>query len=218
MHKGIIFDMDGVLADTEGYYTGRRDEYLRLMGYRRREETDFTGSNEKALWETMVPHDPELRRELMMGYRAYRKLHPIPFQKLLDPQVEPLFRALKANGLKIGIASSSDPKAIAALVQAAGVEALVDSQISGEQCKAHKPDPEIYLRSLEALGLNAAEALAVEDSPTGILSAKRAGLTVLALKPRHGEPLDQSLADVVIPQLMDVTNSLSTNLCGLLSS
>ena len=206
MYRGIIFDMDGVLADTESYYTNRRDEYLRLMGYQRQENTDFTGSNEKALWETMVPNDPELRQELLMGYRGYRKLHPIPFRELLDPQAALLFRALKERGLKIGIASSSDPKAIAALVQAAGVEALVDSQISGDQCKAHKPDPEIYLRSLKALGLTAGEALAVEDSPTGILSAKRAGLTVLALRPRHDEPLDQSAADTVISQLMDVVS------------
>lgn len=206
MYRGIIFDMDGVLADTESYYTNRRDEYLRLMGYQRQENTDFTGSNEKALWETMVPNDPELRQELLMGYRAYRKLHPIPFRELLDPQAAALFRTLKERGLKIGIASSSDPKAIAALVQAAGVEALVDSQISGDQCKAHKPDPEIYFRSLKALGLTAGEALAVEDSPTGILSAKRAGLTVLALRPRHDEPLDQSAADTVISQLMDVVS------------
>ncbi|MEY8403477.1 HAD family phosphatase [Oscillospiraceae bacterium 44-34] len=206
MYRGIIFDMDGVLADTESYYTNRRDEYLRLMGYQRQENTDFTGSNEKALWETMVPNDPELRQELLMGYRAYRKLHPIPFRELLDPQAAALFRTLKERGQKIGIASSSDPKAIAALVQAAGVEALVDSQISGDQCKAHKPDPEIYLRSLKALGLTAGEALAVEDSPTGILSAKRAGLTVLALRPRHDEPLDQSAADTVISQLMDVVS------------
>lgn len=208
MHKGIIFDMDGVLADTEGYYTRRRDEYLRLMGYQRQEDTDFTGSNEKALWETMVPHDPELRQELLMGYRAYRKLHPIPFQELLDPQVLPLFRMLKERGLKIGIASSSDPKAIAALIQAAGAEELVDSQISGEQCRAHKPDPEIYLRSLDALGLTVSEALAVEDSPTGILSAKRAGLTVLALRPRHGELMDQSAASGVIDQLNDILSFL----------
>lgn len=143
-----------------------------------------------------------------MGYRAYRKLHPICFGKLLDPQVHPLFQALKERGLKLGIASSSDPKAIAALVQAANVGALVDSQISGEQCKAHKPDPEIYLCSLNALGLAADEALAVEDSPTGILSAKRAGMTVLALRPRHGEKLDQRAADTVIPQLMDVLDFL----------
>ena len=200
--------MDGVLADTESYYTRRRDEYLRLMGYQRQEETDFTGSNEKALWETMVPHDPELRQELLMGYRAYRKLHPIPFQELLDPQVLPLFRMLKERGLKIGIASSSDPKAIAALIQAAGAEELVDSRISGEQCRAHKPDPEIYLRSLDALGLTVSEALAVEDSPTGILSAKRAGLTVLALRPRHGELMDQSAASGVIDQLNDILSFL----------
>ncbi len=200
--------MDGVLADTEGYYTSRREEFLKRMDFQRREDTDFTGSNEKALWETMVPNDPDLRQELLMGYRAYRKLHPVPFRELLDPQVGPLFRALKEHGLKIGIASSSDPKAIAALVQAAGVEALVDSRISGEQCKAHKPDPEIYLRSLEALGLTAGEALAVEDSPTGILSAKRAGLTVLALYPRHGEALDQSAASAIINQLNDVMSYL----------
>ena len=62
----------------------------------------------------------------------------------------------------------------------------------------------------EALGgfaaVPAGEALAVEDSPTGILSAKRAGLTVLALRPRHDEPLDQSAADTVISQLMDVVS------------
>ena len=208
MKKAIIFDMDGVLADTEGYYTARRLEYLGRMGYSWQDDADFTGSNEKALWEIMVPHDPELRQELKLGYRAYRKLHPVPFQKLLDPQVKPLFQALKKQGLKIGIASSSDPKAIAALVQVAEVGELVDSRISGEQCKAHKPDPEIYLRSLEALGLTAGEALAVEDSPTGILSAKRAGLTVLALRPRHGEPLDQSAASSVIDQLNDILSFL----------
>ena len=64
MHKGIIFDMDGVLADTEGYYTARRLEYLGRMGYSWQDDADFTGSNEKALWEIMVPHDPELRQEL----------------------------------------------------------------------------------------------------------------------------------------------------------
>ena len=208
MYKGIVFDMDGVLADTEGYYTARRLEYLGRMGYSWQDDADFTGSNEKALWEIMVPHDPELRQELKLGYRAYRKLHPVPFQKLLDPQVKPLFQALKKQGLKIGIASSSDPKAIAALVQVAEEGELVDSRISGEQCKAHKPDPEIYLRSLEALGLTAGEALAVEDSPTGILSAKRAGLTVLALRPRHGEPLDQSAASSVIDQLNDILSFL----------
>ena len=52
------------------------------------------------------------------------------------------------------------------------------------------------------------KAIAVEDSPTGIASAKAAGLKVLALKPRHGEPLDQSAADCIITRLMDVAEHL----------
>lgn len=56
--------------------------------------------------------------------------------------------------------------------------------------------------------LTADKAIAVEDSPTGIASAKAAGLKVLALKPRHGEPLDQSAADCIITQLMDVKEHL----------
>ena len=52
------------------------------------------------------------------------------------------------------------------------------------------------------------KAIAVEDSPTGIASAKAAGLKVLALKPRHGEPLDQSAADCIITKLMDVKEHL----------
>ena len=59
-----------------------------------------------------------------------------------------------------------------------------------------------------ALGLDAGEAIAVEDSPAGILSARRAGLTVLALRPQGGAPLDQSQADRVINQLSDVLTLL----------
>lgn len=66
----------------------------------------------------------------------------------------------------------------------------------------------IYLKALKALGLTADKAIAVEDSPTGIASAKAAGLKVLALKPRHGEPLDQSAADCIITRLMDVKEHL----------
>ena len=67
------------------------------------------------------------------------------------------------------------------------------------------------LKSGDPLGKQpgtADKAIAVEDSPTGIASAKAAGLKVLALKPRHGEPLDQSAADCIITKLMDVKEHL----------
>lgn len=207
MVKGVIFDMDGVLVDTEWYYEQRRAEFLRRMDFPD-PHISFVGSNERAIWEALVPGDPEFRQQMLMGYRAYRHLHPMPYGELLNPLVPGLFRELKERGLKIGIASSSYLGAVKEVVRLAGAEELVDFCISGEQCAAHKPDPEIYRRSLGALALAPEEALAVEDSPTGITAAKRAGLRVLALKPRPELALDQSDADGVLDRLDQVPDFL----------
>lgn len=207
MVKGVIFDMDGVLVDTEWYYEQRRAEFLRRMDFPN-PHINFVGSNERAIWEALVPDDPEFRQQMLMAYRAYRHLHPMSYGELLNPQVPSLFRGLKERGLKIGIASSSYLEGIEKVVRLAGAEELVDFCISGEQCAAHKPDPEIYRRSLEALGLVPEEALAVEDSPTGITAAKRAGLRVLALRPRPELDLDQSAADAVLDRLDGVLDFL----------
>lgn len=204
MIKGIIFDMDGVLADTEYFYRQRRENYLREKKFERREETDFTGSNEKAIWETLVPEDLKLRNRMMLEYREYRAVHPEPYEQLVDPQVKPLFESLKKQGVRIGIASSSENSAITAMMEAAKVTELVDYRISGTECSAHKPAPDIYLRALKDMGLETNEAFAVEDSKAGIAAALQAGLRVYALKPRHGEPIDQSAATAVIGQLKDV--------------
>ena len=149
-----------------------------------------------------------VRQHPLMAYREYRKVRPTPYGKLTDPQAEPLMNALRSRGLKVAVASSSAAPDIMKMLTEGGLKAMVDFAFSGEDCAAHKPAPDIYLKALKALGLTADKAIAVEDSPTGIASAKAAGLKVLALKPRHGEPLDQSAADCIITQLMDVKEHL----------
>ncbi|MCI9122022.1 MAG: HAD family phosphatase [Oscillibacter sp.] len=207
MVKGIIFDMDGVLVDTEWYYQQRRAEFFQRMDFPS-PVNSFVGSNEQAIWEALVPDDPEFRQQMLMAYRAYRRLHPVPYQELLNPQVPGLFRALKERGLKTAIASSSYLGGVRKVAEVAGITELVDFMISGEQCAAYKPDPEIYLRAMEALDLTPETALAVEDSPTGITAARRAGLRVYALRPRPELTLDQSAATAVIEQLNDVLEYL----------
>lgn len=208
MIEGIIFDMDGVLVDTEYFYQKRREAFLKEKNFPLSKQMDFVGSNEKAIWEALVPNDPALRQDMLMEYRSYRAAHPEPYKELVDPQVKPLFLRLKERGLRLGIASSSEPEAIDSMIRAAGIRPLVDYRISGTQCRAHKPEPEIYLRAMEALGLDPNRALAVEDSCTGIAAARRAGLPVLALKPRHGEAIDQSQATAVIDELNQILTYL----------
>ena len=210
MIEAVIFDMDGVLADTEYYYENRRKNFLLENGIPI-PEGNFIGSNEKAIWEAIVPNDPVRRQEMLMAYREYRKARPTPYGKLTDPQAEPLMNALRSRGLKVGVIKHDGHDFTPDVPGTDSYrlrEAMVDFAFSGEDCAAHKPAPDIYLKALNALGLTADKAIAVEDSPTGIASAKAAGLKVLALKPRHGEPLDQSAADCIITRLMDVKEHL----------
>lgn len=207
MIRAVIFDMDGVLADTEWFYRMRRAGFLAEHGLSE-EGFDFTGSNEKAIWEALVPNDPVRRKKLLLDYREYRKLHPAPYQKLADPVLRSLMSELKDRGLRIGIASSSEQEAIEALVQAAGIEKFIDCMVSGVNCTAHKPDPAIYLHTMARLGVTANEAIAVEDSTTGIAAAKSAGMKVYALAPRHGEQIDQSAATACIECLIDILKYL----------
>ena len=94
------------------------------------------------------------------------------------------------------------------LVEIAGIAGVLDYTISGHECSAFKPDPEIYLRAMEALGVEPAECLVIEDSPLGIEAGKRSGARVLALRPHEGVNLDQSAADVVIDNLTDILAAL----------
>lgn len=67
MIKGVIFDMDGVLVDTEHFYQTRREQFLRRMDFPIPPERDFVGSNERAIWEALVPDDPVMWEEMLMG-------------------------------------------------------------------------------------------------------------------------------------------------------
>lgn len=208
MIKGIVFDMDGVLVDTEGFYQRQRERFLRERGIPFEEGQNFSGWNDQAVWEAIVPGDPELQQTLLAEHHEYYKTHPIPFAELADAQAKIVFSALKSKGLKTAIASSSEKKSILKMMEDVELNGLVDFVISGVECAAFKPDPDIYLQCLTALGLRPDEVIVIEDSPVGIAAARNAGLRVFALQPRHRENLDQSAAIAILPELRRVLELL----------
>lgn len=207
MKRAVIFDLDGVLVDSERYYLDRRLEYLRRMGYESRYERDFIGYNERVIWEETVPFDEELRDWLRLGYRAFCRLNPIPYGELAVPEARPVIERIHELGLGLAVVSANRLEPLTSALDAIGVKEYFKKLVAFEQCRSHKPDPEGYLMALDALGVSPEETLIVEDSPAGILAARRAGVEVLAVRPK-GYTLDQSKADAIIDRLDEVFNYL----------
>lgn len=210
MVEAIIFDMDGVLVNSEQFYHERRRVFLEKRNHAQFIAQDLTGSNEQEVWEKLIPDNVELREMLKIEYRDYRVKYPVPFAELIMPDVKALMLYLKKKEIKIAIASSSERSDIELMQKHAGIEHLIDFYISGSQCSSHKPSPEIYNRTIEELSLDRNKTIAIEDSPSGIKSAKNAGLKVLALKPQIESGLDQSDADIIVNNLLDIISYIET--------
>ena len=207
MLKAVIFDMDGVLVDSERFYMSRRIGFLKEKGMPVQDPSLFVGADGKRVWELMAPRaaGQELER-LKREYEDYRLRHPVRYDVLANPQVLPLFEELRSRGLAIGIASSSPRDMVELMLRQVGLGPMVDAYVSGSDCAARKPDPEVYCRTMKCLGVAPEEAVAVEDSTVGILAAHRAGLRVYAMKPYL--PQDQSLAVMVLAELRELTRYL----------
>ena len=187
MDKAVIFDMDGVLIDSEPYYFERRMDFFKAKGIQPGSDKfeDYVGNSEKQTWKV---------------YLEYKKHHGIDFQKALRSSVPQVLTKLSEKGLSIGLASSSPRKEINQMLSDCQLEKYFSFTISGEEVKESKPNPEIYTISRKML--NCPDCLAVEDSTLGIASAKAAGIYTVALK--QAFLMDQREADVVINELEEL--------------
>lgn len=204
MLKAVIFDMDGVLVNTEAFYNRRRAAYLAKAYPAFDGPWDFSGSNDRAIWETIVPHDAELRERLHAGYDAYRATHQEDYVALSNPDLMEVLVDLRDRGLLVGIASSSNKAMIERMLAETGAGPYVDAYVSGCDVAHHKPEPDVYLACMEKLGVAPAKCVVVEDSPTGIASGVASGACVVALAQFVAPDTDQSEADVVIDRLSDL--------------
>lgn len=211
MIKAVLFDMDGVLVDTEWFYNRRRCAYLETKGFVFDEIPDLSGTNDIYVWEYFEPDDAQRRAELKREYvEQYMPAHPVPYDELKNKDAKPVMEALRERGVVSAIASSGQPEMIEELVEAVDLRDVLVATVSGHEVAAFKPDPAVYLRTMELLGVAPEECLVVEDSPLGIEAGRRAGCRTLALRPREGVSLDQSKADRIIDSLWDLLEEVAS--------
>ena len=212
MIKGIIFDMDGVLFDTEAFGMDCLLEAAREQGIPMTEDhvTYSLGLNRSLFIEKCTQWFGEHDYLLMLRRWAeliFEKIERqgMPFKKGM-PQV---LHDLKKRGVKLGLATSNERYVADRYFEAAGLAGVMDAIATGDQVENSKPAPDIYLEAARQLGLNPSECAGVEDSFNGIRAIRAAGMKCVMIPdlkpyiPEHAPYVDLLLEDLtqLIPSL-----------------
>jgi HAD superfamily hydrolase (TIGR01509 family) len=212
----VVFDLDGVLLDSEQLWDEVREDLARERGGRwhGRAQADMMGMSSPewsrymhdviGLTESPDAINAEVVRRLLARYRE-----SLP---LVVGAVEVVER-LSARW-PLGLASSSNREVIDAVLDAAGIAERFTATVSSEEVAHGKPAPDVYLEAARRLGANPTQCVAIEDSRNGIRSAHGAGMRVIAIPNAHFPPSEDTLAsaDAIVASLDELTvESLSAS-------
>lgn len=208
MFKAIIFDMDGVIVDSEPLHI--RAERLTLAPYNLdisdEEFHAYMGQTPKKLLEGMIAkyHLPVTIEEIYPIHAAH--LLRLYRQDVLDlPGAVPLIRQLLNQGVTLGIASSSDMALIEAVVDKFDLRPAFHALTSGQELKRVKPNPDIYLLAAKRLGCDPSECCAIEDSTAGVKAAKAAGMMCVGYESPNSPGQNHDEADLVVDDLRQLS-------------
>ena len=208
-NKAVIWDMDGVIADTGDHHFESWQEVFAKRGVDFTEEKfrqNFGQRNDniikKNLGEQTSQKEIEIiasEKEESFRRRARQKLRPLP-------GVIELLASLKENGFKVALASSGPIDNIRLLTSSLGIDSYFQAIVSGRDVAEGKPSPQSFLLAAQKLGVEPRHCIVVEDAVAGVIAAKRAGMHCLAVTNTHPK---ESLAeaDLVVDTLEAVSAS-----------
>ena len=211
MIKAVIFDMDGVLIDSEIIYLDHMYEKLKIKYPQINREALFAvvGSTTKRTMEIIsdvIGEDvnshmfQELYAELWVDCR-------LDYPSILRKEVPDILKELHRRGYQVALASSTSRAGIDDVLTSCGLKGDFDYIVSGEEFKESKPNPEIYLHTADTLKREPKECLVVEDSTYGIMAGHGAGMTVASVIDDRFS-FDRSLADYSINGLWEILDVL----------
>jgi HAD superfamily hydrolase (TIGR01509 family) len=207
--QAVVFDLDGVIVDSEHVWDAAREALSRERGggWHEGAQQDMMGMSSvewsRYMHERLGLKDPpeEISAEVVRRLQAtYREELP-----LIDGATEAVARL--AGRWPLGLASSSNREIIDLVLELSGLDRFFEATVSSEEVQRGKPSPDVYLEAARRLGANPAGSAAVEDSRSGILSASAAGMRVVAIPNKRFPPDEEALAaaDVIIPSINELT-------------
>lgn len=217
MIKTVIFDMDGVIVDTEPVHHYAYNQHFEQLNIEVNAEmyASFTGNSTKNIFERLKIQF-NLAEEVNALVETKRNLFNDAFDNkedlyLLDG-VEDLIKDLYDNGMQLVLASSSATVTINRVFNRFGLHKYFTHIVSGEDFPKSKPHPAIFLRAAELANTPVENCIVIEDSTNGIMAAKAAGIYCIGYDSFHSKLQDYSLADVVITDFRELSYGKIKNL------
>ena len=214
--QAVILDLDGVMVDSEPVHQRAFEMLLARHGIVRQFTEEeygryFVGIPVKENAEWLITHF-DLRGEpadiIAEREAIYEAMLKDPASLIPMPGVFALIDALSARGLPLGVASGSPRGQVDTILRGLGIAARFRAVVGGTDVPHTKPAPDVYERAAQELGIAPARCVAIEDSETGIASAKAAGLRAIAVPNRYTAHQDLSHADARVARLEQVLDMI----------
>jgi HAD superfamily hydrolase (TIGR01509 family) len=209
MIRTVIFDMDGVIVDTEPVHHYAYNQQFKQLGITISPElyASFTGNSTKNIFERLKEHF-DLEQEVAALVATKRQLFNDAFDNkedlyLLDG-VEELIKELHGKGMQLVLASSSAHVTIQRIFNRFKLHQYFSHIVSGEDFPKSKPHPAIFLKAAELAQTAVSECIVIEDSTNGIKAAKAAGIYCIGYDSFHSKMQDYSLADQIITNFSEL--------------
>ncbi|MFC3787484.1 HAD family hydrolase [Paenibacillus sp. GCM10012307] len=214
--KAIIFDMDGVLIDSEPiYFEIERSSFTHFgADVSEEEHHTFVGVTLESMWQQVLDKKPlGCTLEEALSYHKGNVMRIMSGFERLEPMpnVERWLSWLKSQGIPLAVASSSPKALIELIMDKTGLGAYFDAFVTGEEVAHGKPAPDIFLHAAGLLGVDPASCLIIEDSRNGVRAAKSAGMRCVGFQNPGSGNQDLSQADEVVSsyeQLLSIRPSL----------
>lgn len=207
--KAFIFDMDGVIVDSESIYKKIEKELFDEVGVAvdHEEHISYQGSSNPIMW-SLIKEKHGLHHSLeelvaMTENKVIRFFSGLPKIEPMSGVVE-LLQWLQKNGIKLALASSSSIDVINIVLAKTGLTPFFEVVVDCTEAGAGKPDPAIFLLARKKLGVPKGNCVIMEDSTNGIKAAKAAGIYCIAFSGPGSEHQDKSAADLIIDNFLDL--------------
>jgi len=207
--KNIIFDMDGVIVDSEYTYLESKTKIINDAGFDKpiSYQYQFMGTTYEYMWQTMK-EELGLPKEVNFYIAEMNRLREEMIKKngvLEIKNVKDVLYDFKNKNYRLAVASSSPKEEIIRNLTELEIINYFEFMVSGEEVDQSKPSPDIFLKTAELLEVSPNKCIVIEDTTNGVKAAKNAGMYCIGFKNPDYPKQDLELADQIVSNLMDIT-------------